>query len=72
MRLTAEQLDEQARILAELLMRYIVLDSPVHYVDGKGPKHCPVCIWEDGAKLDEDHVKGSAPITGADGRRGTV
>ena len=72
MRLTAEQLDEQAKILTELLMRYIVIDSPVHIVNGKGPSHCPVCIWEDGITLDIEHIKGTPPIVGDDCRRGTI
>jgi hypothetical protein len=55
-KLTEKDLQATADLMAEMLVRAIVMGADIHKVDGKGPKHCPVCIWEDGYTLDNDHA----------------
>lgn len=51
MRLTEE--DINATI--EAFVRAIAMNADIHRdKDGKGPKHCPVVIWEDCVSLDDD------------------
>jgi len=51
-RLTDKDLKATADLIAEMFVRYLAMGTDIHKVDGKGPSHCPVVIWEDGYTLD--------------------
>jgi len=55
-RLTDDDLKATAEIMAEMLVRALVMGSDIHKVNGKGPSHCPVVIWEESVSLDNDHA----------------
>ena len=54
-KLTDKDLKATADLLAEMFVRALVVGTDMYKVDGKGPSHCPVVIWEDARPtLDND------------------
>ena len=49
--------EDDIKKLAELFVRAVTINAPIHRdKDGKGPKHCPCCIWEDAISIDNEVI----------------